>query len=118
MPTLDGKVLSLLQITSTCVTLLVAAYVWHASRRVSGSLRLTKRMNDLETTTADLQSSFQTLLESHKRLRSRAGMRELREREAQPGPETKAQVRKRLFGVAAGPAFAARQAQLNGRDTD
>jgi len=37
-------------------------------------------MNSLEIGLADLQSSFQTLLESHKRLRSRIGMQELRER--------------------------------------
>lgn len=37
-------------------------------------------MNSLEIEIADLRSSMQTLLESHKRLRSRIGMRELRER--------------------------------------
>lgn len=108
-----------LQITSACVTLLAAGLVWLASRRVSASSRLTKRMNDLEITTADLQSSFESLIESHKRLRSRTGMRELREREAQPGPESKNAIRKRLFGVAAGPAFAARQAEIDrGRNSD
>jgi len=111
-------VLLWLQITLPCVTLLAAGLVWAASRRVSVSSRLTKRMNDLEVTIGDLQSSFESLLESHKRLRSRAGMRELREREVEPERETKAAVRKRLFGVAAGPAFAARQAELNARHQD
>jgi hypothetical protein len=107
-----------LQITLTCATLLAAGLVYAAWKRVSVSSRQTKRLNDLDLTIADLQSSFESLLESHKRLRSRAGMRELREREAQPGPESKAQIRKRLFGVAAGPAFAARQVSLSGDHKD
>jgi len=37
-------------------------------------------MNSLEIAQADLQSSMQSLLESHKRLRSRIGMQELRGR--------------------------------------
>jgi hypothetical protein len=68
---------------------------------------MTKRMNDLEVAMADLQSSFQSLIESHKRLRSRTGMRELREREQEP--ETKAQARARIFGHKAGPDFARTQ---------
>jgi hypothetical protein len=108
-------VLSLLQITSACVTLLAAALVWGASRRVSASLRLTKRMNDLEVTIGDLQSSFESLLESHKRLRSRAGMREIRERDSTPAkPESKEDARRRIFGSAAGPAFAKRQIEVSG----
>lgn len=95
-----------LQITLTCVTSLAAVSVWVVCRRVSVSSRLTKRMNDLETTMSDLQSSFESLLESHKRLRSRTGMRELRE---QPKQESKADIRRRLFGVASGPDFAREQ---------
>lgn len=41
-------------------------------------------MNSLEIEMADLRSSMQSLLESHKRLRSRIGMQELRERERSP----------------------------------
>lgn len=101
-----------------CLALWAAGCAVACYRAVSVYSRLKKRVYDVERETSDLTSAFESLLESHKRLRSRAGMRELRSREAEPGPETKAQVRKRLFGVAAGPAFAARQAQLNGRDTD
>lgn len=59
-------------------------------------------MNSLETEVADLQSSFRTLLDSHKRLRSRIGMQELRERrsvtngadrDAPPPGASKAQLR-------------------------
>jgi len=95
-----------LQVILTCLTLLAATLAWAACKRVSGSLRLAKRMNDLEVTTADLQSSFESLMESHKRLRSRTGMRELREREA---PETKEQARMRIFGTKSGPDFARAQ---------
>lgn len=44
-------------------------------------------------------------------------MRELRDERAQE-PETKAQVRRRLFGIAAGPAFAKIQANLNATRKD
>lgn len=107
-----------LQITLILVPFCVAVYVGHVSRQVFDASRRMKRINDLDLTMSDLQSSFQALLESHNRLRSRTGMRELREREAQPGQESKAAIRKRLFGVAAGPAFAARQAELNARNKD
>lgn len=40
-------------------------------------------MNSLEIELADLQSSFRSLMDSHKRLRSRIGMQELRERRGQ-----------------------------------
>jgi regulator of replication initiation timing len=71
------------------------------------SSQMRKRMSDLELMMSDLESSFQSLLESHKRLRSRAGMRELRERVSEP--ETKEQARARIFGNKAGPAFAKQQ---------
>lgn len=107
-----------LVLTLICLASLVAGYAGAYWGRVSASSRTTKRFHDMEMAISDLTSSFENLLESHKRLRSRAGMRELRQREAEPERESKAAVRKRLFGVAAGPAFAARQAELNGRNTD
>jgi ElaB/YqjD/DUF883 family membrane-anchored ribosome-binding protein len=74
---------------------------------------MTKRLRVVEMEIADLTSSFESLLESHKRLRSRAGMRELRAREEAPLVEDKKAIRRRLFGALAGPAFAARQASLD-----
>lgn len=85
--------LQLLQITLTCVTLLAATLAWLVWRRVFASLRVLKRLNDLDQTTADLQSSFESLMDSHKRLRSRTGMRELREERK----ETKAEILARVF---------------------
>jgi hypothetical protein len=68
--------------------------------------------------TADLTSSFESLLESHKRLRSRAGMREIRARESAPQVETKTDVRRRLFAGASGPSFAKAQIELAARRGD
>lgn len=101
------------QIIVTCLISCAAGYAGGSFRSVSGFSRMRKQLRDTQQTVADLESSFDSLLDSHKRLRSRAGMRELRERETQPGPESKAAIRKRLFGVAAGPAFAARQQALS-----
>lgn len=106
-----------LQITLACVTLLAAVFVLAASRRVSVSLRLTKRINDLDVTMSDLQSTFVSLLESHKRLRSRAGMREIRDRDSEPVVEDKKTARRRIFGAAAGPAFAALQQKIASGDS-
>ncbi len=100
-----------------CVLSWVAGYAGAAWRRDSRYSALQKRMNELERMTSDLESSFGSLMESHKRLRSRTGMRELRETRSQE-PETKAQVRRRLFGMAAGPAFAKIQAGLNANHPD
>jgi len=99
-------------ITLACVTLFNAGCAVVCSRSVFVSLRTKKRVRDLETTTADLESSFDSLLESHKRLRSRTGMRELRARDDDKPVETKADARRRIFGTAAGPAFAAKQVAL------
>jgi hypothetical protein len=93
-----------LQIMLTLVPLCVAVYVGHVSRQVLDALRRTKRINDLEVTMSDLQSSFTSLLESHKRLRSRTGMRELRDETKRV--ETKADARRRIFGTAMGPQAA------------
>jgi hypothetical protein len=95
------------QIILTCVISLLAGYAGAAFKSVSGSSRTRKALRDIQTTVADLESSFDSLLESHKRLRSRAGMRELREKPA--GPESKADARARIFGNKSGPAFARQQ---------
>jgi hypothetical protein len=99
---------SSLQITMVCLGFLLASYVGSYLGRVFASSRLLKRMRDLEQAHADLDSSFESLLASHKVLRSRAGMRELRAREAEPVSkrETKDQARARIFGNKSGPDFA------------
>jgi hypothetical protein len=72
-----------------------------------------KRLRALEQSTADLSSQMDDLLASHKSLRSRIGMRELRGKRAEEQqPETKAQARARIFGAAAGPAFATAQLEV------
>lgn len=101
--------MSWLHITLICAASGLAGYVGARYRPVSEFLRIKKRMRDLEQTQADLESSFESLLASHKTLRSRAGMRELRARESAPGHETKEQARARIFGTKAGPAFAKQQ---------
>lgn len=63
-----------------CVVSLAASCAVAYSVRAFGASRPMKRMRDLEQQIADLTSSFDSLMESHKTLRSRAGMRELRER--------------------------------------
>jgi len=90
-------------------TLLAVICAGVCLRLASRSARMQKRMRDVESEMSELNLSFETLLESHKRLRSRAGMRELRAREAPVAVESKADVRRRLFGGATGPAFAKAQ---------
>ncbi len=74
--------------------------------RAFASSQLRKRIRTVESSFADLESSFESLLESHKRLRSRAGMRELRSRQGasdgSPPAEgaSKAELR-RYYGIAA-----------------
>lgn len=77
---MDAEAFALL--LSTAALLISAGAIFAAvyCRRAFGSLRVTKRQNDLEAQIADLQSSFDDLMESHKRLRSKEGMRELRDR--------------------------------------
>jgi hypothetical protein len=84
----------------------LAGYVGGRFKPVSAFSRMRKRMDALEITTADLESSFQSLMESHVRLRSRAGMRELRAKDEPSKPETKAEARARIFGNKSGPDFA------------
>lgn len=58
---------------------LFASNCW---RRVSASTISPKTFREMQIAQADLQSSMQDLLASHARLRSRVGMRELREKRA------------------------------------
>jgi hypothetical protein len=89
---------------------LAAAYAGALLGRGSVSSHFKKRLRALEQTTADLELNFDSLLDSHKRLRSRAGMRELRAREEPVSKhETKAEIRARIFGNKSGPAFARQQ---------
>ena len=84
---------------------LIAAFAGGFFGRVFASSQLRKRIRNVESSFADLESSFESLLESHKRLRSRAGMRELRSRRGvsdggSPPPEgaSKAELR-RYYGI-------------------
>ncbi len=66
------------------ISLLSLAASFVAVYRASGSgfTSLTKRQRSVESQMSDLQSSFDSLLESHKRLRSKQGMQELRAKTA------------------------------------
>lgn len=94
---------------------------WHARRAAapsppaSDASSTLKLVRDLQVTVADLESSFDSLMESHKRLRSRAGMRELRERRAAAAPgvgASKADLMRHYGFGQVGPAFAQRQLEL------
>jgi hypothetical protein len=109
-------------ITMTCLLLLSAGCALVAWRQASACSRIRKRVHDLELSTADLNASLENLLDSHKRLRSREGMRELRSRRAgktADRPESKGELLARL-GLAgkAGPDFARAQLNLNADDSD
>jgi len=107
-------------ITWTCLASLAAGYVGGCFRSVSEFSRMRKLLRDTQRTVADLESSFDALMESHKRLRSRAGMREYRDREmGAKALETKADARRRIFGSAMGPAAAKIvQGMSSGRNKD
>jgi len=103
-------------ITLICSLSACAACAFVAWNRASECCQLAKRMRALEPQIADLRSEFEALLESHKKLRSRIGMRELRERRAggeTEKAETKAELRARLGLVgASGPAFTMKQLEI------
>lgn len=101
------------QITLHCLTLLVAVSAGVASKRAFESSASLKWRRETDALITDLNSNFDSLLESHKRLRSRTGMQELRARRT---PMTKAETKAELLarvGLAgkSGPEFA--RAQLN-----
>lgn len=66
--------------TLTSLASLAAACVAVYWTRDSASSSLTKRIRGLETQLTDLSSSFDSLMESHRKLSARVGMRQLRER--------------------------------------
>lgn len=105
-------------IIATCLISTTAGYVGAYWNRVSRSSAWLKRLNECEAMVADLESSFASLMESHKRLRSREGMRRLREERIEPAQESKAEARKRVFGVTSGPDFARRQMEYASRHGD
>lgn len=106
---LTSALVILILSTCMCVACAVACL-----RAASGSARLRKQMRDIHIEIGELTSTVETLTDSHKRLRSREGMRDLRARRAGPQQETKAQLLQRL-GLAgkAGPDFARAQLNLN-----
>lgn len=113
MPT--SVLVTLILLTCTCVA--CAVVCWRAA---SASARLRKQVREAHIEIGELTSTVETLTESHKRLRSREGMRDLRERrKARSGPETKAELLQRL-GLAgkAGPDFAKAQLELNANRPD
>ena len=110
-------------ITTICCTLLCVACAIVASKRASECLALRKRVRELELSTADLNSSMENLLDSHKRLRSREGMRELRANRSAKRDSTRAETKAELLqrlGLAgkAGPEFARAQLSIHANDTD
>jgi len=107
-------------VTLICSVLLSALCASACWRLASASYRLLRRARDLEVLTAELNSNFESLMESHKRLRSRTGMAELRARQkGPPEKETKAELLQRL-GLAgkAGPAFARAHIGMIQNDSD
>lgn len=101
-------------LTLICIASLCVACAFVSWRAASGSARLRKQMRDVQIEIGELTSTVESLTESHKRLRSREGMRDLRARRAAPERETKAQLLQRL-GLAgkAGPDFARAQLNIN-----
>ena len=71
---------------STLLSVLALSVAW-SQRQVSGASSMLKRIRLLAAEFADLQETVESLMESHKRLRSRQAMRELRERRGNQPPE-------------------------------
>ena len=91
---------------ATLALVLALPALWYAFRAARVPLATVKR---IEASHADLQEAFSNLVESHKRLRSRVGMRELRERrneepESESPADYKARLRARLGLVPGRPA--------------
>lgn len=73
-------------ISILALTVATLAFFVGAAALLQSSKRLKlpfSRLVEIERQAADLSEQFDALLQSHKRLRSRAGMRELRERRAE-----------------------------------
>lgn len=117
MTALVASTLGLALITTICCAWLAAKSAADCLRQVSECSRLAKRLREIEPEIAELQSQYTSLLESHKRLRSRTGMQNLREKRASTAAETKAQLLQRL-GLAgkSGPDFARAQIALRSGD--
>lgn len=108
-----------ISLCSLCLAVISAVACWRAASRSSLPR---KRMLEMQNEIGELTSAIDAMAESMKRLRSREGMRELRDARAaaraapQPVPvspvETKAQARARIFGGKSGPDFAKQQLEL------
>lgn len=84
-------------VVATCSCILSACFATiavRAARQLSPRLRA---LDQLELTMADQDASFRRLLESHKTLRSRIGMRELREREKDEPPASATPADRKAF---------------------
>jgi hypothetical protein len=84
-----------------CCAAICVAVFWE---RAGASSPLWKRVRALETQITDLSSNFDSLMDSHKRLSARVGMRNLRERRKGEGedhepipPGDKAALRRRYL---------------------
>lgn len=83
-----------------------------SSNRVPDPARWESRLAELQADVLSLSSTFEKVAKQTMRLNSRAGMRELREREAPPVGTSKAELRK-FYGLNTdGPEFARRQMSL------
>ena len=104
-------IVSLFAAISTVISVLALIAAWSV-QRASGSNSWRKPFASLKAEFADLLAMQDELLESHKRLRSREGMRDLRERRR--GAETSERTehratgaeRRRALGVADNPVAA------------
>lgn len=76
----DAAMLQLVLTTTACLSSIAAICAVVYFRRASGASPRTKQMRDLERTVSELSLEIEELHESHKRLRSREGMRDLRGR--------------------------------------
>ena len=113
-------VLTMAACTATSLLTMLICWKWLRAGRATAALLRDfessppmKRLRDLEASIPELSQQMDSLLASHKRLRSREGMAAMRERRSAK-PETKAEARARIFGAAAGPAFARIQQGLSG----
>lgn len=69
----------LTSILASCLAVACAVVSWRAASECSSA---TKHLREMRADLADLQSSYDSLLASHRKLASRVGMRSKRERDA------------------------------------